>query len=90
MAHSARQRKITMSVAELFPTIQSLSLADKEQLFRYLSAELAGQIRDLPPLPVGFPPAQDSCPATRDELEASRREPGIYTLEEIWRSLKSA
>jgi hypothetical protein len=77
-----------MSVAELLPTIQSLSLLDKERLHRFLSDELCRERRDVPPLPEGFPPAKDGCPATREELDASRREVGVYTLDEIWRSLK--
>jgi len=78
-----------MSVAELLPTIQCLSLPDKERLHQFLSDELARQRRDVPPLPAGFPPAKDGCPATQEELDASRREVGVYTLDEIWRSLKS-
>ena len=76
-----------MSVSELLPTIQSLSLPDKERLYRFLSDELARGRREVPPLPDGFPPAQDGCPATREELEASRREVGVFTLDDIWRSV---
>jgi hypothetical protein len=76
-----------MSAAELLPTIQSLPRAEKEQLYRFLSEELSRGLRDVEPLPEDFPPASDSCPATRDELEVSRREVGVYTLDEIWKSL---
>jgi hypothetical protein len=76
-----------MSVGELFPTIQSLSLADKQRLYRLLAHELAAEESPFEPLPVGFPPSEDHCPASREELEASRREPGVYTLDEIWRDL---
>jgi len=76
-----------MSVSELLPTIQLLSLPDKERLHQYLSDELARERRDVPPLPEEFPPVKDGCPATRDEIEASRREVGVYTLEEIWFSV---
>jgi hypothetical protein len=78
---------MAMSVSELLPTIQSLPRAEKEQLYRFLSEELGRGLRDVEPLPEGFPPPQDGCPATREELEASRREAGVYSLEEIWRSL---
>jgi len=78
-----------MSVAEILPTIQGLSLPDKERLHRFLSDELARQRREVPGLPDGFPPATDGCQASREELGASRREIGVYTLDEIWRSLKS-
>jgi hypothetical protein len=76
-----------MSVVELLPTIQSLPRADKERLYRFLSEELSRGVRDVEPLPDGFPPASDSCSASREELEASRREIGVYKLDEIWRSL---
>jgi hypothetical protein len=76
-----------MSVAELLPTIQSLPRAEQEQLYRFLSEELSRGVRDVEPLPESFPPASDGCPATRDELVASRREVGVYRLDEIWRSL---
>lgn len=73
-----------MSAADLLPTIQLLPREEKEQLYRYLSRELDPS---LAPLPEGFPPASDGCPASREELEASRREPGGRTLDEIWRSI---
>jgi hypothetical protein len=76
-----------MSAAELLPTIQSLPRAEQEQLYRFLSEELSRGVREVEPLPEGFPPANDGCPATRDDLEASRREIGVYKLDEIWRSL---
>jgi hypothetical protein len=78
-----------MSVAELLPTIQSLPRADKEQLYRFLSEQLSRGAREVEPLPEGFPPVTDGCLATREELEASRRELGVYTLDEIWRSLRA-
>jgi hypothetical protein len=76
-----------MSVGDLLPTIQSLPHADKVELYRFLSEDLGRRDRDLEALPEEFPPPQDGCGATRDELEASRREAGVYTLKEIWRSL---
>jgi hypothetical protein len=74
-----------MSAAELMPTIRSLSRAEKIELYKFLVEDLEG--RSFEPLPADFPPPQDRCPYTREELEASRRQPGIYTLDEIWRSL---
>jgi hypothetical protein len=76
-----------MSVADLLPSIQSLPRAEKEQLYRFLSEELSRGLRDVEPLPEDFPPSNDGCPATRDELDASRREIGVYKLDEIWRNL---
>lgn len=76
-----------MSAAELFPAIQSLPRGEKEQLFHFLAETLSREEHDLPPLPEGFPPPEDGCGATREELERSRRQIGIYTLKEIWQSL---
>jgi hypothetical protein len=76
-----------MSAAELFPTIKSLPRADQEQLYRFLTEELGRGERQVELLPEGFPPQSDCCDATRDELEASRRQVGVYTLDEIWRIL---
>jgi hypothetical protein len=76
-----------MSVVELLPTIKSLPRAEKEQLYRFLSDELGRGERDVEALPEGFPPPEDGCGSTREELEASRRQVGVYTLDEIWRSL---
>jgi hypothetical protein len=75
-----------MSVAELLPTIQSLPRADKIEVMKLLIEEL--RERDLEPLPEGFPPPEDQCPYSREELEESRRQPGIYTTEEVLRSLR--
>jgi hypothetical protein len=74
-------------VAELLPTIQTLSRDEKVHLFRLLEDELAKERRDLWPIPEGFPPPEDGCPSTREELERLRRMPGIYTTEEVLRSL---
>jgi len=73
-----------MSVSDLLPTIQMLPREEKEQLYRFLSRELDPALE---PLPEGFPPESDGCPASREELEASRREEGGRTLDEIWRSI---
>jgi hypothetical protein len=74
-----------MSAAELLPAIQSLPWAEKIELYKALIEEL--RERDHEPRPDGFPPPEDHCPYTREQLEYMRREPGIYTLDEIWRSL---
>jgi hypothetical protein len=71
-----------MSVVELFPTIQSLPRAEKEQLYRFLADELAR-----PPESVTMLKPEDRCPYTPDELATMRREEGGRTLAEIWRSL---
>jgi hypothetical protein len=76
-----------MSAADLLPTIKLLPRADQEQLYRFLTEELGRGERQVEPLPEGFPPRNDCCDATREELEASRRQVGVYTLDEIWRSL---
>jgi hypothetical protein len=76
-----------MSVADLFSTIQSLPRADKEQLYRFLSEELGRGERDVEALPNGFPPPEDGCLASREELEDSRRQVGVYVLDEIWQTL---
>lgn len=76
-----------MSAAELLPAIQSLPRGEKEQLFHFLAEELSREQRDVPPLPENFPPPEDGCGATREELDQSRRQIGIYTLDEIWQSL---
>lgn len=76
-----------MSVSELLPAIQSLPRSEKETLYRFLSVELAQPSMSTESLPVEFPPSADGCPATREELEASRREPGLFSLDEIWHSL---
>jgi hypothetical protein len=76
-----------MSIAELMPTIQSLSRIDKERLLQFLSSELAAEHNSTLPLPSNFPPLQDGCPASRQELDACHQEPGIHTLAEIWRSI---
>jgi hypothetical protein len=74
-----------MSLAELLPSIQSLPRTEKIELYKSLIEELRD--RNLEPLPEGFPPPEDHCPYTREQLEYMRREPGIYTLDEIWQSL---
>lgn len=79
-----------MSVAEVLPSIRGLARAEKLRLLQYLAQDLASQEEaavELKPLPEGFPPPEDHCPYTREELEAMRRQPGVYTLAEIWRSL---
>jgi hypothetical protein len=74
-----------MSAADLLPSIQSLPRADKIHLVKLLLDDL--REHDLEPLPEGFPPPEDQCPSSREELEWLRRQPGLYTLDEILRSL---
>ncbi|HEY2416212.1 MAG TPA: hypothetical protein VGI40_28485 [Pirellulaceae bacterium] len=74
-----------MSAADLFPTIHSLPREEKLKIFHFLAEEL--EERYVEPLPEGFPPPEDQCPYTREELEESRRQPGRYHLSEIWRRL---
>jgi hypothetical protein len=74
-----------MSVSELFATIQSLPRPEQIELYQRIHEELCD--RDFEPLPEGSPPPEDGCPSTREELEWLRRQPGIYTTEEVLRSL---
>ena len=70
-----------MSVADIMSSVQALPMADKLQLYKLLDGEL--RRHHLQPLPEDFPPSKDQCPATREELESSRRQPGIYSTDEV-------
>jgi hypothetical protein len=76
-----------MSVTELLPSIQSLSRAEKEQLFRILGKELA--IPDSASA-IDFSrimKPEDRCPYLPDELARMFQEEGGVPLSEIWRKL---
>ena len=77
-----------MSVAELLPTIESLTLPEKLEILHFLNATVPQEKRAQTPLPSDFPPPGDGCPATREELERSRQQPGLYTLDEILAGLR--
>lgn len=76
-----------MSAADLLPAIQALPRGEQLQLYKLLTDELARDRQKCTPLPDGFPPPEDGCPSTREELERLRRLPGIYSTEEVLRSL---
>jgi|tagenome__1003787_1003787.scaffolds.fasta_scaffold19407155_2 hypothetical protein len=75
-----------MSVAELLPSIQSLSRAEKEQLFRILGSELATPGSSSIDFARVIKP-EDRCPYTPDELARLFQEEGGVALTEIWREL---
>jgi hypothetical protein len=75
-----------MSVSELLPSIQALPRAEKLKLIELLAADLQ-RVEPADSLPAGFPPPEDRCPVPADDLAQSRSQPGLYTLDEIWRSV---
>ena len=75
-----------MSVAELLPSIQALPRAEKLKLIELLAADLQ-RVEPAESLPPDFPPPQDRCPFPAEDVAQSRSQPGLYTLDEIWRSV---